>query len=372
MRRISEENIKNALKGVVDRDRGKDIVTLGMVTGVQIQKNGDIFFAIEVDPQRGPQLEGLRQEAEKAVSALENAGKVTAVLTAEARPEEQAKTPPRQAPDPHGMNKNPRLSLPVRHIIAVASGKGGVGKSTVAANLAAAFAQNGFTTGLLDADIYGPSIPRMMGVAGQKPDIKDGVIEPLAAHGIKVMSIGFMVDDEAPLIWRGPMVQTAVYQMLRDVNWGSESSPLDVLIVDMPPGTGDVQLTMAQKVPITGAVIVSTPQDIALLDARKAIGMFEKTGVPVLGVIENMSTYICPSCGHEDHIFSHGGAEEEAKSAGTAFLGGVPLERSIRMRSDEGVPFVLEQGNASAAAFLDIARRLIDIVERSPRKKISK
>ncbi len=305
-----------------------------MVSGVQVSDSGEVLFMIEVDPQRGPKLEPLRQEAERAVRALPGVTKVTAVLTAQ---KSQAVN------DPHGMEKNPKLDLPIRHIIAVASGKGGVGKSTIATNLAIALAKSSqnskLKVGLLDADIYGPSQPKLFGVEEQKPEQEGGKLIPLMARGVRIMSIGFMIENEAPLVWRGPMVQTAIYQMLRDVDWGSEDDPLDVLVVDMPPGTGDAQLTLAQKVPVTGAVIVSTPQDIALIDARKAVAMFEKVDVPVLGIIENMSTYQCSNCGHEDHIFGHGGARKEAEKLGVPFLGEIPLRADIREKSDAGEPF---------------------------------
>ena len=311
------------------RDDGGDIVTLGMVQGLQVTVDGRVLFSLAVDPARGSVLEPLRQAAEAAVLSVAGVKEVRAVLTAE---KEAA------VPDPHGMGKNPPLKLPIKKIIAVASGKGGVGKSTVAFNLAYALAQTGMKTGLLDADIYGPSVPRLAGIKDQKPETKDGKLQPLLAHGLKLMSMGFMVDEEKPMIWRGPMVQTALYQMLRDVEWGTEDAPLDILVVDMPPGTGDAQLTMAQKVPLAGAVIVSTPQDLALIDARKAIEMFHKTNVPVLGIIENMSTYICSSCGHEEHIFGHGGAKAEAEKLGVPFLGEIPLRSEIREKSDAGVP----------------------------------
>lgn len=332
---MSEElknNVINALRAVQDTARGADIVALGMVQGLQVTIDGRALFSIAVDPGRGASLEGLRQAAEAAAAAVPGVKEARAVLTAERDPA------PSSAADPHGMNKNPPLKLPIKKIIAVASGKGGVGKSTVAFNLAIALAQAGRKTGLLDADIYGPSVPRLTGVGFKKPETKDGKLQPLAAHGLKLMSMGFMVEEEKPMIWRGPMVQTALYQMLRDVEWGTDADPLDVLVVDMPPGTGDAQLTLAQKVPLAGAVIVSTPQDLALIDARKAIEMFRKTNVPVLGIVENMSVYICQHCGHEEHIFGHGGARAEAEKLGVPFLGEIPLRSDIREKSDAGMP----------------------------------
>jgi ATP-binding protein involved in chromosome partitioning len=331
MRAIAENDVITALRAVNDPGRGSDIVALDMVRGLQVQ-GGRVLFSLEVDPARGAALEPLRQAAEKAVAALPGVTEVTAVLTAEKKISAAAKM------DPHGMAKNPPLQLPIKHIIAVASGKGGVGKSTVALNLAVALARGGKKTGLLDADIYGPSVPRLTGIGMRKPEMKDEKLQPLEAHGLKVMSIGFMVDGEAPLVWRGPMVQTALYQMLRDVSWGSAAEPLDVLVVDMPPGTGDAQLTLAQKVPLAGAVIVSTPQDLALADARKGIEMFRKVHVPILGLIENMSTYICSQCGHEEHIFGHGGAKAEAEKQGVPFLGEIPLDIAIRASADAGLP----------------------------------
>ncbi|GAA4252904.1 hypothetical protein GCM10022293_29410 [Azospirillum formosense] len=243
----------------------------------------------------------------------------------------------------------------VRAIVAVASGKGGVGKSTTASNLALAMAANGLKVGLLDADIYGPSMPRMLGISG-RPTSRDGkILEPMENYGIKVMSMGFLVAEDTPMIWRGPMVMSALQQMLRDVNWGT----LDVLVVDMPPGTGDAQLTMAQQVPLAGAVIVSTPQDIALLDARKGLNMFRRVDVPVLGIIENMSYFCCPNCGHRTDIFSHGGARKEASDLGMEFLGEVPLHLDIRETSDQGQPIVVSQPESEhAKVYRGIAKRL--------------
>lgn len=361
MNAISKDDVLKALSKVKDKEQKADLVTLDMVKGLQMSEDGTVIFMIEVDPQRGSQLEPLRQQAEKAVRKIKGVTKVTAILTAEAKhkstapPQDvQTRTSSGNNPDPHGIGKIPPVDIAARHIIAVASGKGGVGKSTIAANLAVSLAKNGHKTGLLDADIYGPSQPRMMGLEGKKPKSnKDNKIIPLEAYGLKIMSIGFMVEPEKALVWRGPMVQSALIQLMRDVAWGTKEDPLDFLIVDMPPGTGDAQLTMAQKVKLSGAIIVSTPQDIALLDARKGIEMFRKTGVPVLGIIENMSTYICPQCGHEDHIFGHGGAQREAKKLATTFLGEIPLHPDIRLRSDEGKPAVLSAPDSDYAQRFD-------------------
>ncbi len=332
-----QEEIAKLLRQIDAPSSGHGSVTLSdMIESVHCDDT-QLVVMILVDPKDGPQLEPLRQEAEKLLAHHFDDLKVSVILTAEAA---QQKAPASSMPDPHGMNKNPPLDLPIKHIIAVASGKGGVGKSTVSMNLAIALAKQGYKTGLLDADIYGPSIPKMSALEGQKPDFNDdNQIIPLHAHGLKIMSIGFMVKNEEALVWRGPMVQSAIYQMFRDVEWRAEGEDeLDVLIVDMPPGTGDAQLTLAQKVPVSGAIIVSTPQDIALIDARKAVAMFEKVGVPIWGVIENMSTHICSNCGHEDPIFGHGGAENEAQNLGVSFLGAIPLERSIREHADQGKP----------------------------------
>ncbi len=353
MSAIAENDVWQALRAVNDPGRGGNIVALDMVQGLQIS-GGRELFSLEVDPARGSQLEHLRQEAERAVASLPGVTQVTAVLTAEKKIPSAAKM------DPHGMAKNPPLQLPIRHIIAVASGKGGVGKSTVALNLAVALARNGQKTGLLDADIYGPSVPRLTGIGMKKPEMKNDKLQPLEAHGLKVMSIGFMVDGEAPLVWRGPMVQTALYQMLRDVEWGTAAAPLDVLVVDMPPGTGDAQLTLAQKVPLAGAVIVSTPQDLALADARKGIEMFRKVHVPILGLIENMSTHICSNCGHEEHIFGHGGARDEAEKQGVPFLGEIPLNISIRTSADAGAPVTGRDGEF----FAEAARKVMAALDK--------
>jgi ATP-binding protein involved in chromosome partitioning len=263
-------------------------------------------------------------------------------------------------PAAHAGAKAPLLLPEVKAIVAVASGKGGVGKSTVAVNLAVSLAKQGHRTGLLDADIYGPSLPRMLGVH-RKPEVRDEKMIPLQAWGLSFMSIGFLVDEETPMIWRGPMVMGALEQMMGQVNWG----PLDVLVVDMPPGTGDAQLTMAQRVTLTGAVIVSTPQDIALLDARRGVKMFEKTRVPVLGLVENMSFFCCPNCGHRTDIFGHGGARAEAARLGIEFLGEIPLLLDIRTASDAGTPIAAEAPDSEAAKAYDhLARTVWDRVSK--------
>jgi ATP-binding protein involved in chromosome partitioning len=356
---LSEQQVLAALRQITDPDRGKDIVSLGMISGVQLRE-GHVGFAIEVDPHRGPKLEPLRKAAEKAVEALPGVLSVTAVLTAQ-KPAGAA-APPRPAqPQGHGHGHGAAAAKPlvpgVRSIIAVASGKGGVGKSTVAVNLALGLAAIGLRIGLLDADIYGPSMPRMLGVSG-RPGSRDGkVLQPMSNYGISCMSMGFLVAEDTPMIWRGPMVMSALQQMLRDVEWGE----LDVMVVDMPPGTGDAQLTMAQQVPLSGAVIVSTPQDIALLDARKGLNMFRKVDVPVLGIVENMSYFLCPHCGERSDIFSHGGARREAEKMGAEFLGEVPLHILIRETSDDGRPIVVSHPESEhAQIFLRIAARLAE------------
>jgi ATP-binding protein involved in chromosome partitioning len=360
MAEVTEQQIMDALRQVRDPDKGSDIVSLGMVSGMVIRQ-GNVGFAIEVEPERGPRLEPLRKAAEQAVEILPGVLSVTAVLTAETR------SAPRAAPQPaHGpaAHAHPPQSNPMQQrgvvpgvgtIVAVASGKGGVGKSTTAVNLALGFKANGLKVGVLDADIYGPSMPRMLGIAG-RPTSPDGKkLIPMQNYGLKVMSMGFLVPEDTPMIWRGPMVMSALQQMLREVDWGE----LDVMVVDLPPGTGDAQLTMAQQVPLAGAVIVSTPQDIALIDARKGLNMFTKVDVPVLGIIENMSYFLCPHCGERSDIFSHGGARREAETLGVEFLGEVPLDMVIRETSDEGRPITaVDPASPYAAIFRGIAARV--------------
>lgn len=376
MATVNEEQVLNALRAVKDPDRGADIVSLGMISGLVV-KDGNVAFAVEVDPAKGAALEPLRQSAERAVDAVPGVTSVTAMLTAH-------RAPPKLGGDhkghdhkghSHGPTPTPaprqtKVGVPgVRAIIAVASGKGGVGKSTTAVNLALGMAANGLRVGLLDADIYGPSLPRMMGLSG-RPETADGkVLKPLVNYGVKVMSMGFLVAEDTPMIWRGPMVMGAIQQMLRDVVWGE----LDVLVVDMPPGTGDAQLSLAQNVPLAGAVIVSTPQDIALLDARKGLNMFKRVDVPVLGIVENMSYFCCPNCGHRSDIFSHGGARAEADKLGVDFLGEIPLDIAIRETSDGGAPIVMSQQNSEhAKVYRTIAARVWDKISGGTRRAAPK
>jgi ATP-binding protein involved in chromosome partitioning len=352
---VTEAEVLERLRRVPGPNGSGDLVSLGMIGGLAI-KGGHVTFAIQVDPKQAAALEPLRQAAEKTVDSIPGVLSVTAVLTAERAAPAAQRPQPEPHAHGHGDRAGARALVPgVKAIIAVASGKGGVGKSTVASNLALALARQGHAVGLLDADIYGPSQPRMLGIRGRPTSADGKILEPMQAYGIKVMSMGFLVAEETPMIWRGPMVMSALQQLLRDVNWGA----LDFMIVDLPPGTGDAQLTMAQQVPMAGAVIVSTPQDIALIDARKGLNMFRKVDVPVLGIIENMSYFACPNCGHVTHIFSHGGAREEAERLGVEFLGEVPLDMAIRETSDQGRPIVMSQPDSPhATAFLHIADRV--------------
>ena len=351
---ISKENILEKLALVKDPELRKDLVSLGMISDIII-KNGNIGFSIEVDPKRGPSLEPLRKEAENVVRKIPGVLSVSAVLTAHRGIQNNDNTPTTskaQQPVASTNGKSRDLAPGVKNIIAVASGKGGVGKSTTAINVAISLGLQGLKVGILDADIYGPSLPRMIDV-NEKPKSHDGkTLEPIQKYGLKCMSIGFLVPEDTPTIWRGPMVMSALQQMLKDVAWGN----LDALVVDMPPGTGDAQLTMSQRVPLAGAVIVSTPQDIALLDARKGLNMFKKVNVPVLGIVENMSTFICPKCGEPTEIFGTGGAKQEALRLGVDFLGGIPLHKDIRTTSDDGTPIVLEfPDSIHSKSYRDIA-----------------
>jgi len=365
MAKTTEAEIRSVLS-TITAPGGGNIVERGMIQGL-VLREGHVGFSIEVDPALGSQLEPLRKAAEAAVAGLPGILSVTAVLTAHkgggaAQPPRPAAAPGQPAQRPAG---NKALVPGVKHIIAVASGKGGVGKSTTATNLALALTTQGLKVGLLDADIYGPSQPRLMGLSG-KPESRDGkTLEPKQSFGVKVMSMGFLIEEDTPMIWRGPMVMSAITQLLREVNWGE----LDVLVCDLPPGTGDAQLTMAQSVPLSGAVIVSTPQDIALLDAKKGLNMFRKVDVPVLGIIENMSYFSCPNCGHRTDIFAHGGAQREAAKFGVDFLGEIPLDIVIRETSDAGKPIVAsDPTSAHSLAYGEIARKIWQKLDSTPQR----
>lgn len=347
MATLNRDAVLECLRSIPGPEGGDDIVSLGLISDIFIN-DGRVMFSITVDADRAASLEPLRKAAEKAVSAMDGVDRVMVALTAERKGGAGGATPPKppaaprtaaepaQRPDTDPPAKKPGVPG-VGAIIAVASGKGGVGKSTTSCNLALAFQANGLRVGVLDADIYGPSMPRLLNLSGRPEPESGRVLKPLEGYGLKVMSMGFLVDEDTPMIWRGPMVISALTQMLREVAWGE----LDLLIVDMPPGTGDAQLTMAQQVPLAGAVIVSTPQDLALIDARKGLNMFRRVDVPVLGIVENMSYFVCPSCGERSDIFGHGGAEAEAAKLGIPFLGAVPLHMDIRIKSDAGTPVVV-------------------------------
>ena len=348
---LTRDAVLAALKSVPGPDGASNLVDLGLVSEV-VLANRKVYFAISVPPARATALEPMRLAAEAAVKKLGGVDQVSATLTAE-RPAGSGATTAKPAARP-APRANQIVVPGVTYIIAVASGKGGVGKSTTAVNLALGFQALGLKVGLLDADIYGPSVPRLLGIGG-KPQITEAKqITPMRGYGLAVMSVGFLVDEGTPVIWRGPMVISALTQMLRDVAWGT----LDVLVVDMPPGTGDVQITMAQQVPLAGAIIVSTPQDLALIDARKGLAMFQQVSVPVLGFVENMSYFLCPSCGTRSEIFGHGGARAEAAKLKVPFLGEVPLHMEIRETSDFGTPITATAPDSpNAGIYRDIAQK---------------
>jgi ATP-binding protein involved in chromosome partitioning len=339
--------LRDALRAIKDPASGRDIVTAGLVEAIEV-RGGLVQATLLTDRAHAAAMEPVRREAEAVLMRQPGVSNATAILTAHKAPPIPARATPAPAAGHghgHAAPGGKALLLPdVKAIVAVASGKGGVGKSTVAVNLAVSLARQGHNVGLLDADIYGPSLPRMIGL-NRKPEVRGEKMVPLQAWGLSCMSIGFLVDEETPMIWRGPMVMGALEQMMGQVEWGA----LDILVVDMPPGTGDAQLTMAQRVALTGAVIVSTPQDIALIDARRGVRMFEKTKVPVLGLVENMSFYCCPNCGHRADIFGHGGAKTEAARLGTEFLGEIPLLLDIRIASDAGTPIAASAPDSDAA-----------------------
>jgi ATP-binding protein involved in chromosome partitioning len=367
---ISKETVLEKLATIKGPDFESDIVSLGLVSDIFIA-DSKVFFSITVPAARAQELEPLRAAAERAVKALPGVAGAIVALTAEKKGGGMEAAPPRPVP-PRPAPAQARAAPPpappstqsgkrgvpgIEAIIAVASGKGGVGKSTTAVNLALGLASLGLKVGILDADIYGPSMPRLLGIKGKPTTVDGKVLRPMENYGLKVMSMGFLVEEETPMIWRGPMVMSALTQMLREVEWGA----LDVLVVDMPPGTGDAQLTMAQQVPLAGAVIVSTPQDLALIDARKGLNMFRKVDVPLLGIVENMSYFIAPDTGKRYDIFGHGGARDEAHRLGVTFLGEVPIEMAIRENSDAGTPVVVSDPSGPiAAVYRGIASKVLD------------
>jgi ATP-binding protein involved in chromosome partitioning len=337
---VTQEQVLDALRVVKDPDLGRDLVTLGMIENVKIGERGDVSFTIVLTTPACPVKEQLKQQSESVVSALPGVREVEAEVTSRVMKGTMTQ----------------REGIPgVRNTIAVASGKGGVGKSTVAVNLALSLAREGATVGLLDADVYGPNVPLMMGTYAKPQPTDDDKIKPIEALGIKLISMGFFIDPDSPVIWRGPMLSKLLTQFMYDVQWGE----LDYLVMDMPPGTGDIQLTTAQSLPLTGAVIVSTPQDVALLDAGKALMMFKKLNVPVLGIVENMSTFICPHCGDPTDLFGHGGAQAAAARFNVPFLGEIPLHLRIREGGDNGRPIVTDAPeSAEAGSFMHVARSL--------------
>ena len=348
---LTRDAVLAALKTIADPAGQADIVAAGIVRALNVE-GGVVRFVLEIDPSQAKAYEPVRDQAEAVVKDLSGVREVSVILTGHsARP-----APPDLKPTPAAARTGPEKVPGVNNIIAIASGKGGVGKSTVSANLACALAAEGRRVGLLDADVYGPSQPRMLGVSG-RPSSPDGkTILPMRNHGVTMMSIGLMTNDDQAVVWRGPMLMGALQQMLMQVQWGA----LDVLIVDLPPGTGDVQMTLAQKAQVDGSIIVSTPQDMALLDARKGIDMFRQLHVPILGMIENMSTHICSNCGHEEHMFGHGGVAAEAAKLGVPLLAEIPLSMDIRVASDGGAPIVVTQPDSPQAhAFRNVATALI-------------
>jgi len=345
---VTIEAVKAALSEVIDPNTGKDLIASKSARNIEVD-DGKVSLDVELGYPAKSQIESIRNAVQQAVGPLPEVRSVHVNVTMKIVS--------------HAVQRGVKLMSNVKNIIAVASGKGGVGKSTTAVNLALALAAEGAQVGILDADIYGPSQPMMMGISGQPETLDGKTMEPLENHGLQVSSIGFMVDPGEPMVWRGPIVTQALQQLLEQTNWRN----LDYLIVDMPPGTGDVQLTLSQKVPVTGAVIVTTPQDIALLDARKGLKMFEKVGIPILGIVENMSTHICSNCGHAEPIFGSGGGEKMCAEYGVDFLGALPLTMSIREQADSGTPTVVAEPNgAIAEIYKSIARKIaVKVAEKA-------
>ncbi len=338
---VTKEAILDVLRKIEDPDLHRDIVSLGFITALDIDDEGRVAVTINLTTPACPIKQEFKDKATELILGVPGVIAADVKMTAEVRARTSA---------PAAGSQQPLLPR-VKHVIAVGSGKGGVGKSTVAVNMAISLQRSGALVGLLDADIYGPSQPMMLG-RKSKPTVLGNKMLPLDAHGLKFMSVGLLLDDSAPVIWRGPMAHGAVLQFLRDVEWGE----LDYLVVDLPPGTGDVVLTLSQSLSVSGAVVVCTPQDVALLDARKAVGMFEKVRIPMLGIVENMSFYNCPSCGHREEIFSHGGAHKAAEELGVPFLGEIPIDLQVRVGGDAGRPVVVDApDSASARAFRSIA-----------------
>ena len=348
---LTRDAVLAALKTVTDPLSGSDLVAAGLVRALTVAEDGAVRFVMEVPPSQAQAYAPVKTAAEAALAGI-GVTRAQVLLTAHSTPAPPPDLKPQRRTEAKGPAKIPGID----RIVAIASGKGGVGKSTVAANIACALAAEGRRVGLLDADVYGPSQPRMLGVSG-RPASPDGkTILPMRNFGVTMMSIGLMTNDDQAVVWRGPMLMGALQQMLTQVQWGA----LDVLIVDLPPGTGDVQMTLAQKAELTGAIVVSTPQDVALLDARKGIDMFNQLGTPIIGMIENMSTHICSNCGHEEHVFGHGGVRAEAEKIGVPLLAEIPLHLDIRKAADGGAPIVVSKpDSAQAAAFREVARRLV-------------
>jgi ATP-binding protein involved in chromosome partitioning len=348
---LTRDAVLAALKTIKDPISDSDLMAAGLIKALTVSDEGAVRFVMEVPPSQAKHYDAIKQDAEAAVKAL-GAAAVSVVMTAHSTPAPAPDLKPQRASTPSGPQKIPGVD----RILAIASGKGGVGKSTVASNLACALAAEGRRVGLLDADVYGPSQPRMLGVSG-RPASPDGkTILPMRNFGVTMMSIGLMTNDDQAVVWRGPMLMGALQQMMNQVQWGA----LDVLIVDLPPGTGDVQMTLTQKFQVDGAIVVSTPQDVALLDARKGIDMFNQLKTPILGMIENMSTHICSNCGHEEHVFGHGGVAREAEKIGVPLLAEIPLHLDIRLAADGGAPIVVSKPDSpQAAAFRAVARGLI-------------